>query len=79
MSMPAAEVDLVCVADARAAQDWNLSGGDAAEDVVGDAACRAVKSLTKGAIFVEAVARAHAGTVAWHRWAWAASLVACCV
>jgi hypothetical protein len=79
--MSAVEVDPVYVADARAAQDWSLSGEDAAEGVVVvvDAACRAVKSATKGAIFVEAAARVHVGTVALDRWAWAASLVVCCV
>jgi hypothetical protein len=73
-------VDPAYVADDLAAQDWSLSGGDVVEGVVvADAACHAVKSATKGAIFVEAVARVHVGTVALDRWAWAASLVVCCV
>jgi hypothetical protein len=66
MHMSAVEVDLVYIVGARVAQDWSSSGGDAAEGVVvvEDAACRAVKSATKDAISVEAVAKAHAGTVA---------------
>jgi hypothetical protein len=87
MRMSVVEVDPVYVADAREARDWSLFGGDAAEGVVVvvvvvvvvDAACHAVKSATKGAISVEAVAKAHAGTVALDRWAWVASLAACCV
>jgi predicted DCC family thiol-disulfide oxidoreductase YuxK len=75
--MSAVEVDLVYVAGARAAQDWSLSGGDAAEGVVVDAACHAAMSAMKGAIFVEAVARAHVRTVAFDRWTWVATLVAC--
>jgi hypothetical protein len=65
MHMSAVEVDLVYIVGARVAQDWSSSGGDAAEGVVvEDAACRAVKSATKDVISVEAVAKAHAGTVA---------------
>ena len=82
MHMSAVEVDPVYVADARVARDWSLFGGDAAEGVVAvavDAACHAVKSATKGAISVEVVAKAHAGAVALDRWAWVASLAACCV
>lgn len=79
MHMSAVEVDLACVADAQAAQDWNLSDGDAAEGVAVDAAWRVAKYAMKDARCLEAVARAHAGTVALDRWAWAASLAACCV
>jgi len=80
MHMSAVEVDLEYVAAGDpVARDWSLSDGGAAEGVVVDAACHAVKFSTKGAIFVEAVARAHAGTVALGRWAWAANLAACYV
>ena len=65
MHMSAVEVDLAYIVDAQVAQDLSLSGVDAAEGVVvEDAACHAVKSATKVAISVEAVAKAHAGTVA---------------
>jgi hypothetical protein len=69
MHMSAADLDLAYIVDARVAQDWSLSGEDAAEGVVADVACYAVKSATKDAISVEAVAKAHAETVAFDRWA----------
>ena len=77
--MSAVDLDPAYIVDARVAQGWSLSGEDAAEGVVADVACYAVKSATKDAISVEAVAKAHAETVAFDHWAWAASLGACCV
>ena len=75
----AVQVDLECVAGVLAARDWSLSGGDAVEDAAVDAALHVAKSAMKDARFLEAVARAHAENVAFDRWTWEASPVACYV
>lgn len=66
---------LACVADDQEERDWSLYDVNAAVGAVAGVAWDVARFETRVVRFLEAVVKVHAETAAWHRWAWAVSLV----
>jgi hypothetical protein len=68
---------LACVVDGQVGRDSSLCGGDVVEGAAVDVASDAAMFEKTDAIFLAAVVKDLVGSVALHRWAWAASLGVC--